>query len=209
MITVARNSVTPGQEMARLTLISPSNEAAIRRRSTISASRNQSLGEIDGAPISGPLGPPASLPVDNTDQPSTDASTSAPINDPTMSDVGNMDIDLTMASGNDPDVQVSSVEDKGNGSPQLSKTEAAPYEENSLTARISMPSQPKPSNVPPPVPPRPVPEIDREKQLQEEVEIGAQQDVTEVINNVLFQSQCAIKPLGIGSDGEQLDQIKE
>jgi ubiquitin carboxyl-terminal hydrolase 25/28 len=91
----------------------------------------------------------------------------------------------------------------------LSKTEAAPYEENSLTARISMPSQPKPSNVPPPVPPRPVPEFDREKQLQEEVEIGAQQDVTEVINNVLFQSQCAIKPLGIGSDGEQLDQIKE
>jgi ubiquitin carboxyl-terminal hydrolase 25/28 len=35
-------------------------------------------------------------------------------------------------------------------------------------------------------------------QLKEEVEIGAQQDVTEVINNVLFQSQCAIQPREIG-----------
>jgi ubiquitin carboxyl-terminal hydrolase 25/28 len=45
--------------------------------------------------------------------------------------------------------------------------------------------------------------------LIEEVEIGAQQDVTEVINNVLFQSQCAIRPLRIDSDGEQVDLIKK
>lgn len=68
---------------------------------------------------------------------------------------------------------------------------------------------PAPPSQPPPVPPRPTPQVDPQKQLIEEVEIGAQQDVTEVINNVLFQSQCAIRPLGIGPDGEQLDQIKE
>jgi len=66
-----------------------------------------------------------------------------------------------------------------------------------------------PPSQPPPVPPRPTPQVDPQKQLIEEVEIGAQQDVTEVINNVLFQSQCAIRPIGIASDGEQLDQIKE
>ncbi|KAJ6171755.1 Peptidase C19 ubiquitin carboxyl-terminal hydrolase 2 [Penicillium chermesinum] len=62
---------------------------------------------------------------------------------------------------------------------------------------------------PPPVPPRNIPDPDREKQLKEELEISAQQDVTEVINNVLFQSQCAIKPYGFDEDGEQLDQIKD
>ncbi|KAJ6099530.1 hypothetical protein N7467_001065 [Penicillium canescens] len=206
MITSSRNSVTPGQELARLTLISPSNEAAIRRRSTISASRNQILGEIGGAPVLGPLGPPVSPPMDNAGQPATDAANSAPVKESATSD---MDSDLTMVSGNDPDVPVSSVEDKENDPPQLDKTEVATDEDMKLEGRISVPNRPEPSSVPPPVPPRPVPEVDREKQLQEEVEIGAQQDVTEVINNVLFQSQCAIKPRGIGSDGEQLDQIKD
>lgn len=70
-------------------------------------------------------------------------------------------------------------------------------------------SHPDAPNRPPPVPPRPTPEVDRQQQLKEEVEIGAQQDVTEVINNVLFQSQCAIKPRNIAEDGEQVDQIKE
>lgn len=206
MITSSRNSVTPGQELARLTLISPSNEAAIRRRSTISASRNQILGEIGGAPVLGPLGPPVSPPMDNAGQPATDAANFAPVKESTTSD---MDSDLTMVSGNDPDAPVSSVEDKENDPPQLDKTEVTTDEDMKLEARVSVPNRPEPSSVPPPVPPRPVPEVDREKQLQEEVEIGAQQDVTEVINNVLFQSQCAIKPRGIGSDGEQLDQIKE
>jgi ubiquitin carboxyl-terminal hydrolase 25/28 len=70
-------------------------------------------------------------------------------------------------------------------------------------------STPEHPSRPPPVPPRPVVEVDRQRQLLEEVEIGAQQDVTEVINNVLFQSQCAIKPRSVASDGEQVDQIKE
>jgi ubiquitin carboxyl-terminal hydrolase 25/28 len=65
-----------------------------------------------------------------------------------------------------------------------------------------------PPSRPPPEPPRPA-EVDRKRQLIEEVELGAQQDVTEVINNVLFQSECAIRPRGIAPDGEQLDQIKE
>ena len=62
-------------------------------------------------------------------------------------------------------------------------------------------------NRPPPFPPRPKPE-EQKSAMQEEVEIGAQQDVTEVIANVLFQLQCAIKPESFDEDGEQIDQVK-
>ena len=69
-------------------------------------------------------------------------------------------------------------------------------------------SLPGPPNRPPPVPPRQKPE-EHKATLQEEVEIGAQQDVTEVIANVLFQLQCAIKAESVDESGEQIDQIKE
>ena len=64
-----------------------------------------------------------------------------------------------------------------------------------------------PPKRPPPCPPRPKPQDTRSTTL-EEVEIGAQQDVTEVIANVLFQLQCAIRAESFDVTGEQLDQIK-
>ena len=66
---------------------------------------------------------------------------------------------------------------------------------------------PAPPNRPPPIPPRNKPDESR-RAIQQEVEIGAQQDVTEVIANVLFQLQCAIRPENIDESGEQIDQIK-
>jgi ubiquitin carboxyl-terminal hydrolase 25/28 len=69
---------------------------------------------------------------------------------------------------------------------------------------------PSPPDRPPPVPPRPAAaQVDKAQLIQEEVELGAQQDVTEVINNVLFQAQCAIKPLRYDADGEPVDLITE
>ena len=68
-------------------------------------------------------------------------------------------------------------------------------------------SVPTPPSRPPPVPPRQKPE-EQKKAIQEEVEIGAQQDVTEVIANVLFQLQCAIKPETVDESGEQIDKVK-
>lgn len=62
----------------------------------------------------------------------------------------------------------------------------------------------RPPSRPPPFPPRPQPEEDK----MIDVEIGAQQDVTEVIANVLFQLQCAIKAESFDESGEQIDQIK-
>lgn len=207
MITSSQISVTPGQELARLTLISPSNEAAIRRRSTITATRSEMLGDINGAPILGPLGPPQTLlggrmePVSSSGQ--ADA---VPIRNSAASDNSS---DTTLVSDNSMnDAPGLFIEDKENNPPDLDQLsdQAEPGSPQDMSID---PDDSVPANLPPPVPPRNVPQVDREKQLKEEVEIGAQQDVTEVINNVLFQSQCAIKPRGIGSDGEQLDQIKE
>ena len=64
-----------------------------------------------------------------------------------------------------------------------------------------------PPNRPPPFPPRPRTYQDASEAIKE-AEYGAQQDVTEVIANVLFQLQCAIKSEAVDETGEQLDQVK-
>lgn len=69
---------------------------------------------------------------------------------------------------------------------------------------------------PPPVPPRnkPAPILtsaESEDSLRaQKLYFGAQQDVTEVIGNVMFRLQCAIKPTSIDPKfGEQIDKIRE
>ncbi|KAJ5482876.1 hypothetical protein N7539_006322 [Penicillium diatomitis] len=205
MITSRTSSVAPGQELARLTLISPGGEAAIRRRSTIS--RSHTLGEVDGRPVLGPLGPPQPILEEGSDaQITSDSITPAP----TSSNVSEVGSDATLVSeptgsADDTEMKDANVEDAvllPAESDQKQRT-GDPTDAGANLAEI--PARP------PPVPPRPslTSEDDRRKQLIEEVEIGAQQDVTEVINNVLFQSQCAIRPLRIEPDGEQGDQIKD
>lgn len=69
---------------------------------------------------------------------------------------------------------------------------------------------PEPPNRPPPVPPRQEENhLDESKIEKEVIEMGAQQqDVTEVIDHVLFQLGSAIKAQSLDEDGEQIDQIK-
>lgn len=68
---------------------------------------------------------------------------------------------------------------------------------------------------PPPVPPRnkptPINISDESESLRaQKLYFGAQQDVTEVIGNVMFRLQCAIKPTSIDPKfGEQIDSIRE
>lgn len=78
------------------------------------------------------------------------------------------------------------------------------------------PEEMSPLEIRPPVPPRNKPAPiktteDSEASLREEkLKFGAQQDVTEVIGNVMFRLQCAIKPTSIDSKfGEQIDTIRE
>ncbi|KAJ5567536.1 hypothetical protein N7535_006842 [Penicillium sp. DV-2018c] len=205
MITSSQTSVTPGQELARLTLISPSNEAAIRRRSTITATTPNLLGQINGAPVLGPLGPPQTVgqaeESSSFDEADAAAMPALATNDTSSEATLVQDDKIT-------DMPGLFVEDKENNPPDLDQL-SDQAEAGSDVEMDNNSGNSASANLPPPVPPRNLPQLDREKQLREEVEIGAQQDVTEVINNVLFQSQCAIKPRGIGSDGEQIDQIKD
>jgi ubiquitin carboxyl-terminal hydrolase 25/28 len=62
-----------------------------------------------------------------------------------------------------------------------------------------------PPKGPPPVPPRPAPQI-AAPTLED---YARQQDVTEVIDHTLFQLSCAIKPMGVDKDGNQIDQIHD
>lgn len=64
----------------------------------------------------------------------------------------------------------------------------------------------EPPSRPPPIPPRPLPVLQQDPTLEE---YARQQDVTEVLNHVLFQLSCAIKPTGFDEEGEQVDQIKD
>ncbi|KAI7971624.1 hypothetical protein EIK77_002625 [Talaromyces pinophilus] len=189
-------------ELARLTLISSTNEAEIRRRSTISGIRPFGLGEINGAPVAGPLGPPESMRVDENetvvDQIAIPTEEN-PAKDPQTSDI---DSEATLVSEHEETeplpVQAAPVSEVSDHPEKITNTPSQPQ----TVKKVDPPSRP------PPEPPRPA-EADRKRQLIEEVELGAQQDVTEVINNVLFQSECAIRPRGIAPDGEQLDQVKE
>lgn len=50
---------------------------------------------------------------------------------------------------------------------------------------------------------------EKKKRMDDAIAIGGQQDVTECIENVLFQTECAFNATGVDEDGEQLDLIKE
>lgn len=147
--------------------------------------------------------------------------------------VVNEDSDLIMLDSDGKEQQQSILENKENlppiktleARPATPETELQPLAESSPSRTNEQPKvlsteketvhnydgttadKVHPPNRPPPFPPRPKPE-DEKFLIQEEVEIGAQQDVTEVIQNVLFQLQCAIKAESVDSSGEQLDQIK-
>jgi ubiquitin carboxyl-terminal hydrolase 25/28 len=215
MITSPQPAVKPEQELARLTLISSTNEAEIRRRSTISGRRPTGLGELNGMPLIGPLGPPTTV---STDPTVSQAASSATIADrPKQLEASDKDSEATLVSESIKTENPKPLaQDKENQPPSKINepgNESAPVElmdlgDDTAVKTESLPEHFEPPTRPPPVPPRPS-ETDRQRQLIEEVELGAQQDVTEVINNVLFQSECAIKPRSIAPDGEQLDQIKE
>ncbi len=262
MITAPKAEVAPEQELARLTLISSTNEESFRRMSVLSAHR-PSLGEINGRPVIGPLLPPQSLPnhkdtemngnatLESTDvKDSIEAIESGGPNamidsidrDDSSEDTlvegplaGDDDTVMTEATGEDEKEQQKLVfEDKenlppsktpsvrtlspetvltplGDTSPSRTNEQPRPLspikEMNQDQAETAVKTEAGPPNRPPPFPPRPK-SVDQ-KVIQEEINIGAQQDVTEVIANVLFQLQCAIKADCVDESGEQLDQIKK
>ena len=266
MIASSKAAVTPEPELARLTLVSSSKEEHIRRQSMLSPTR-PSLGQINGSPVLGPLGPPSLLQKDTemSDDTPLEATDSNPISNDHNGDDAS---DVTLVDGPpaiDEDVMIlddiddddekglhqNLIEDKENVPPAkesvretLLETQLRPLDESSSSRlneqqgsvdsskgmeselndfnnetpktsvtqqgdsaedRTSVPAAPP--NRPPPVPPRPQPKPIETNAVQE-AEYGAQQDVTEVIANVLFQLQCAIKAESVDESGEQIDEVK-
>lgn len=66
-----------------------------------------------------------------------------------------------------------------------------------------------PDRPPPPVPPRPNVASNNDDLLKEAEFEATQRDVTEVIDNVFFQLQCAIKPNIVSDGGERFDTTKQ
>ncbi|KAI9825184.1 MAG: hypothetical protein M1819_000589 [Sarea resinae] len=241
LISAPTSSITPELELARLTLMT--NDDCFRRRSTIGKDGRPSLGDINGAPISGPLGPPApsqEMEIDSkiTEEPTKDTVDDG-ASDVTLVNLLPDDGDIPMTNAEETEHQKEMLEDKenmaptkgveaelpphqgrteplGNASPSKVNEQEQPHnqmaESQSGTEHNGAPPTPPsddtvPPGRPPPIPPRPKP-AELMKKVQEEVELGAQHDVTEVIANVAFQLQCAIKPEKVDTDGEQIDRIK-
>ncbi|KAI9791044.1 MAG: ubiquitin-specific protease ubp2 [Candelina submexicana] len=244
LISARASSITPERELARLTLISSSNEEAFRRMSMASKDGRPSLGDINGVPMQGPLGPP--LPQEMETQ--TSQSKQHPVEDVTGDNASDTtlveppnydDSGYMVVSMDEKEQQQEILDDKENlkpsnkSLPDQSRSLSKPLEPSSpsrlneqehqrssakdisssnpdLSLTNGLPRTPdtmSPPDRPPPVPPRPL-TLEQTKPTHDEVELGAQQDVTEVIANVLFQMQCAIKANNIDTDGEQLDEIK-
>ena len=263
MITSPKASVTPEPELARLTLVSSSKEEHIRRQSMLSPTR-PSLGEVQGEPVYGPLGPPADV-VQNDSEMLDDVGEIVEVTtlkDDHIRDSDNSS-DVTLVDGpqapdtdimnldeNEESTQQKAFEDKENLPPPKATEQQSSLEVDLVPLGGSSPSgineqlepsdlvekpgkelahmgnddQGLPQNVlgtseksispvgtappsrPPPYPPRPK-SIDTS--AVQEAEYGAQQDVTEVIANVLFQLQCAIKAESVDETGEQIDRIKD
>ncbi|KAL8700590.1 MAG: hypothetical protein Q9224_000891 [Gallowayella concinna] len=245
MIASPTASVKPKLELACLTLLSRPGEANLRRRSTIGGQR-PSLGEHNGRPIQGPLGPPI-METDGNDANASDRSAKNGVdelgedrssqetllgNDPAEEAADEEMPDLILEHSEQQQRKI--FEDKENLPPTkeaierpttpdhtlepLAETSPSRTNEQHRPARgdhdlqgprgIKKPEDAviAPPNRPPPCPPRPTTEVP----TKAEVEMSAQQqDVTEVIENFLYQMECAIKATSFDSAGEQMDQIKD
>jgi ubiquitin carboxyl-terminal hydrolase 25 len=256
MISSATTSVTPEQEVALLTLVGSDKAETVRRQSMIMTSGpllGKGLGEINGIPILGPLGPPpppvpppvpehietngvSSQEAARTKAMTTSATTPVDGDDSSeatlVSHPGNDDFMTIDTETKEQQQQI--LDDKENLPPAKPEGDAPghPTLDGILTETTSsklneQPTNPKkskgesedsgailespvysPPNRPPPIPPRPMSQ-EKKAEISNQIKIGAQQDVGEVINNVLFQLQCAIKPDHFDNNGEQIDGVKD
>jgi ubiquitin carboxyl-terminal hydrolase 25 len=236
MIASNKSHVKPRQELAHLTLVSTSQEESYRRKSTLQGDR-PSLEEIQGESVRGPQPAPVTEGIgeryaDMNPGFSEMYSNGALLNEDENSEETLVDKNLPNMAKKDSITQADVFEDKENCAPSkqdvvtphtpdkfttpLSNTSPSKINErpesgnneNSKDSKTISTENPKPpSRPPPPVPPREKP-IDKREILKKEMEVGAQQDVTEVISNVLFQLECAIKAESVDETGEQIDLIK-
>lgn len=229
MIASPSSSVRPTLKLASdaLNKVDKQMEATLRRRSTIGGNRPFTLGQIDGTPVQGPSLPPSTAADGSSGQALQEARESD-----NVAEDNDSESDITLV-GDDPTPQSSDedavadgeweqVEDVGKPASQttdvtMSGTAVSeeharppPASGNELKTTVDIHDIPHddlaPPDRPPPVPPR---NKTSGIQLSQVEEAAKQQDVNEVIGNVLFQTEVAIRPDGTFEDtGEQNDIIK-
>lgn len=213
--TAPTKSVRPSNELAVLTLdVSDALEGNPRKESIVSPNGPPALSAIsyDKLPIYGPEGPPlaasqsSTTPIDE-DTEMVDLPTDKRVsNGSDTSEATLVELEAlppykekdTNASDETVDIIIKQDDDGvlvdvGNPAPE--------------TAKLSPPDNP------PPIPPRNKSglkiQTDTDKSESSLLTFGAQQDVTEVIFNVTWRLQCAIKPTSIDAGGEQTDTIRD
>jgi ubiquitin carboxyl-terminal hydrolase 25 len=170
--------------------------------------------EVIGIPKSAPLVGTSDVEMDATEDNSSEVTLiSTPSVDDSLMIDGASKPEPQRDLSNKENLPPSGAHDKAESSTAAEEMKISPAEQaasetdvnnNAAANTESIPTEP--SNQPPAVPPRPSPVPQQDHTLEE---YARQQDVTEVLNHVLFQLSCAIKPLGFDEEGEQVDQIKD
>lgn len=170
--------------------------------------RGDGLGAIGGLPVSGPMPPPsfqANLSSTDTLSEGTLVGDATPLTrEPSEVANARPGVDLNQGIGADsPTIGAAAVNPfVGPPTPPDSDDDA-----KSISSTKAQTDMSQPPNRPPPIPPRPKPE-EQGNTVPAEIEFAAkQQDVSEVINNIIFQLECAIRPEKL-VDGEQWDLLK-
>ncbi|KUJ10644.1 ubiquitin C-terminal hydrolase-like protein [Mollisia scopiformis] len=231
--TASSRSVKPTRELAELTIFSSLTEANFRRASISSPSGPPNIDSIMNmdSPIIGPQWPPpreasqtssmtAEDDIEMVDRPgekqneASDDSSEATLVD--MDQLPSYD----EVAGDNKDKNTLSDEKKNqstNHTADLAELEGDAVMVNGETSPVESPQTMTAPEKPPPIPPRNksglVISTTESKDLIPDDDLwrfGTQQDVTEVIGNVTFRMQCAIKPTSIEEDsGEQIDIIRD
>ncbi|TAQ87337.1 hypothetical protein B7494_g4308 [Chlorociboria aeruginascens] len=229
--TAPTRSIKPTRELAELTIFSSAAEAYLRLASVSSPSGPPNSALIPYAPVYGPEGPPPAGPSRPSPKPTEDIEMiDRPEEKPTesadnCSETTLVDIEPVASSSE------TVSQNKGSilitDSPSTVKDEdyrmGDTPEDGILTLVNGDTLSPSPEEAdlaaekPPPVPPRNksglVIQTNNSKHSTSEAEkwkFGSQQDVTEVIGNVMFRLQCAIKPTSIDQvSGEQIDSVRD
>jgi ubiquitin carboxyl-terminal hydrolase 25/28 len=223
--TASTRSIKPTRELAELTIFSSAAEANFRRAS-ISSPGPPNLASILNAPVYGPEGLPPSVPSRPSPTPaSDDIEMIDHLGDKNQNDGDDssettlVDMDLLPPYNEiikEPK-RGKTIVSQNRGLDNADQEDAVMVNgENSSSGPENVPLTPE---KPPPVPPRNKSGLviqtneskDKDTISDDELwKFGSQQDVTEVIGNVMFRLQCAIKPTSIDqASGEQIDNVRD
>ncbi|PQE32454.1 ubiquitin carboxyl-terminal hydrolase protein [Rutstroemia sp. NJR-2017a WRK4] len=225
--TASTRSIKPTRELAELTIFSSAAEANFRRASISSPSEPPKITSISHYPVYGPQGPPTSTLPYFPPPPTSSDDDIEMVDRPGEKDTEAAD-DSSEGTLVDLDPLPSYSDVVGHTSEAVEKLTDIKGEDSSGTFddavmvngdNMSPPSEliPAAPEKPPPIPPRNKAGLSIQTNEPKDTitdddlwKFGSQQDVTEVIGNVMFRLQCAIKPTSIDPvSGEQIDRIRD